>query len=83
MKYAVVISHNWKTEETMHTQFQGDGAADKAAGWAHKESFLWRDFPAKDGWTHFAHWDEQAGEERGARRAAELMQGRITETVPT
>lgn len=48
MKHAVVISFNWKTEETLHTAFEGGGCADKAAGWAHKTSFLWKDFPAEE-----------------------------------
>lgn len=67
MKRAVVIAFNWQTEETLHTMFEGDGAADQAAGWAHPDSFLWRDFPASEGWTHFAHWNDEAGEERGKR----------------
>ncbi len=83
MKRAVVISFNWETEETMHMKFEGAGCADRAAGWAHKESFLRRDFPASEGWTHFVHWNSEAGDERGVRAAKEMTEhGTLTETVP-
>lgn len=83
MKRAVVISFNWETGETLHQTFEGKGCADKAAGWAHPKSFIARDFPARDGWQHWAHWNKEAGEERGLRIADEVIStGRITERVP-
>lgn len=82
-KRAVVISYNWKTRETLSTDWEGDGAADKAAGWAHKESFLWKDFPAKAGWTHIMHWTPEAGRERSARMVEDLCErGSVSLMVP-
>jgi hypothetical protein len=84
MKRSVVISFNWITGETLHTTFEGPGCADKAAGWADRESFLWRDFPESDGWEHWAHWSADAGTERGNRLWAEFeSEGTRTEFVPT
>jgi len=65
MKRAVVISFNWETGKTMHTTYEGDGCASKAAGLASRGSYLWNDFPEEDGWTHFCHWNHEAGVERG------------------
>lgn len=64
-KRALVISFNWKTKQILFQDFEGDNAAKDAEGWAHPKSFIHRDFPAKDGWEHFAHWNKEAGEERG------------------
>jgi hypothetical protein len=87
---AVVLSHNWVTGETLHQQFEGPGCADKAAGWAYRDtenpkqsSFIWRDFPAADGWIHTVWMSEAARKERGARLADELLsQGTQTERIP-
>jgi len=83
MKRAIAISFNWITHEMLHQTFEGAGCADSAAGWVHSKSFIIRDFPAKDGWEHWAHWNKEAGEERGARIAKELCEtGCISESVP-
>lgn len=55
MKQAVVVSFNWNTQAIMFTDFEGDDAGINAEGWCRKDSFVWRDFPAEDGWTHFIH----------------------------
>jgi hypothetical protein len=59
-KRAVAISYNWITERTMHTPFEGDDAAELAESWVDTESFVWRDFPASEGWVHFCHWNDEA-----------------------
>lgn len=83
MKRAVVVHLNWETEEIMHTLFEGDSAADDAAGWAHPDSFIWRDFPAENGWVHFVYWTKEAGDARGARIRQDLEDGKwITDRVP-
>jgi hypothetical protein len=80
---AIVVSFNWKTNQILFQRFDGEKAADDAAGWAHHKSFLWRDFPAKDGWEHFPHWNKTAGEFRGERIAQELGEnGVMSEWVP-
>lgn len=55
----VVISFNWETEETLHTLFEGKECNEKANNWIHKDSFLWKDFPKSEGWTHFLHRDKR------------------------
>lgn len=79
----IVVSFNWQTNEILFQRFDGPTAADDAAGWAHRNSFLWRDFPAKDGWEHFAHWNKAAAEPRGERLTKELVEeGTMSEFVP-
>lgn len=81
---AVVISYNWLTMETMHSQFEGEYAGSQAAGWVHKKSFLWKDFPERDGWVHFSYMNDLAGKIRGKEFSDELMnKGTITVRVPT
>ncbi len=82
MERAIVVSFNWKTQEIMFTAFEEPGAADTAVGWAHRESFLWKDFPEEEGWEHFAHWNVEAGEVRGKRKADEWIKGKDSERVP-
>jgi len=53
MQKAVVVSYNWDTNEILFTDFDGPDAGKKAGSWVDKESFIWKDFPASDGWTHF------------------------------
>lgn len=55
MKKAVVVSFNWDTHDILFTDFDGDDAGIKAESWAHQDSFIWRDYPASAGWTHFVH----------------------------
>jgi hypothetical protein len=81
---ALVVSFNHDTGEILYTDFDGDSAADSAVGWAHPESFVWRDFPASDGWDHFAVWNEKAGKIRGERVVDDLLErGAFIEKVPT
>jgi len=72
-KRAIVVSFNWKTQEILYTTFAGAGCAQKAENWKAKDSFIWRDFPEEDGWTHFMHWTKEAGEERGEAFVRELL----------
>jgi hypothetical protein len=79
---AVACSYNWETGESYATPFEGPEAADHAAGFVHKSSFIWNDFPEEDGWTHFFHADKEAMEERGERIAEEILRnGTISERV--
>lgn len=84
MARAVVISFNWKTRETFHTVFElGKEFPDPlgtACGWAHEGSFLWRDFPARDGWEHFAHGNGSARDIHGKIMTDELLE-RGTQTL--
>lgn len=83
MKRAIAVSFNWNTGEILQTTFEGDGCAEKAAGWVHPKSFIAKDFPESEGWEHFAHWSKQAGEERAAKLAEELCsKGTMTITYP-
>jgi hypothetical protein len=75
MKKAVVVSFNWNTQEIMFTDFEGDDAGRKAEGWVHEDSFVWRDFPASDGWTHFVHKNTECAESDGADMVDWLMSG--------
>lgn len=80
---AVVISFNWLTKEILYIDFEGENAARDAEGWADKESFIWRDFPAKAGWTHFAYWNKRAGRLRGQQAVQALDSGEpFTISVP-
>lgn len=63
MERAVAISFNWETHKVLYTDFEGPEAAVKADAWVAKGSFLWDDFPASEGWVHFAYWNKEAGEE--------------------
>lgn len=52
MQKAVAISYNWETNEILFTDFEGPGAGSKAGNWIDKKSFIWKDFPESEGWTH-------------------------------
>lgn len=65
MKKAIVVSFNWDTQRILFTDFEGDDAGEKAEDWAHENSFLWRDFPAHEGWTHFVHKNTEYAESDG------------------
>ncbi|MBS1722641.1 MAG: hypothetical protein JSS66_06480 [Armatimonadetes bacterium] len=80
---AIVVSYNWLTQEILFTDFDGPDAAGQAEGWAHRQSFIWRDFPPEDGWTHFAHWNKLAGKAHGEKMVNELTEhGTISVMVP-
>ena len=81
MQRSIVVSFNWKTKEILFNDFEGPGAAKDAEGWSHKESFLWRDFPEKDGWVHFPYWNKEAGEAKGKEFAASFEKGAKPYTI--
>jgi len=66
IKRAVAIHYNWRTEELKYTPFDGEEAGIRAMNWVRKDddNFLWRDFPASEGWVHFYTCNEAANIEK-------------------
>ena len=58
----------------MYTPFEGDKAGIHAMNWVHKDAFVWRDFPASEGWTHFFHCNDEAAKEKGDYLTAQLFE---------
>jgi hypothetical protein len=62
MKKAVVVSFNWNTRDIKFTDFEGPDAGWQAEEWVDPNSFVWKDFPASEGWTHILHKNEECME---------------------